>query len=285
MKEKIGKILLSFCIVLFIGFSIYLIVDNEINYYNAKKLAKEIQDSAIIINNGKVIESNNNKLVFVSGKLNYDNQVLYDEVFNISAKTPRLLRLVEVYQWDRYKQNNKYIYYKKWSSELVDSTDFEEHDNPTEKRNGTRYYFADKISVGEFDLSQDQSYSFLICNKKMKLKEGLLLPEGFIIYDEYITNSKNPEEPEIGDVRISYSYNNWKNVTILAKQTNNTFDTYITSDKKEINIVKEGIHTLKEIDTSKIDSNKFSKWFLRIIGTSMIILSIIAIKELIKSDK
>lgn len=284
MKEKINKFSLVICIILLIAFAIYLIADNEKNYYEAKQLANEIKNSAITIKDGKVNKNNNDKLVFIFGKIDYDNQVLVDEVFDVNVKTPRLLRFVEVYQWDRYKKNNEYIYYKKWSSELIDSTDFKDHDNPTTKQNGTKYYFADKINVGEFELSDNQKYS-LSCNEEMRLNEDLILPSGYIIYKNYITNSKNLEEPEIGDVRVSFSYNNWENITILAKQSNNSFDTYITSDKKEINIIKEGIHTLEEIDTSKLESNKFSKWFLRIIGITMIILSIFALKTLKKTDK
>ena len=73
------------------------------------------------------------------------------------------------------------------------------------------------------------------------------LPKGYQISGDYITNSKNIDSPEVGDIRISYTYSPDKNISVLAKQKNNTFDYYVTKNKSKVNITLSGIKTGSEI--------------------------------------
>lgn len=286
MIKKSNTFFQIISIIVCFSFAIVLLLFNEIKHYENNKKSNELKNNTIVLEENKIDINNNNNLVLASGKLDYNNQVQIDNYFEIKVKTPKLLRYIEVYQWDRYKEKDSngkttYVYYKKWSSELIDSTNFIEHDNPTIKAHGTRFYLADSIKLGEFDLSKSQIKS-LPCNKQLKLKKDMNLPEGYKIYKNYITDSIDPKEPEIGDTRVSFSYNNWKSITILAKQSGNSFKNYYTYDKDKINILKEGKYTIDDISILYKRESKFTIWSVRFLGVILLIFNIKNIIEKIK---
>ena len=282
MKKTMNDIIIFLCIILFIIFSILLIIANEFNFDN--QIVRELKKNTVIVKDGKINKDNDNKLVFLTGKLDYNDQILHDDLCNFDIETPKLLRFVEVYQWDRYEEkdlngNISYKYYKKWSSELIDSSKFNDHENPTTKIAGTRYYYPDSIKVGEFKLSKKQK-EMLENQNKLKISDDFIIPDNYKVYKEYITNSNNPEEPEIGDNRISYYYNDWENITILAKQHKNSFKEHYLNDGNKINIIKKGILTFDEVIKPYKENSKFNKWVLRIVSIILLLFNINALISL-----
>ena len=98
---------------------------------NVKNIAttNEVEKTAIEVKSDKVESNNEGKLVIVSDKLNVIDEKVEDPDFNVSTKTAKLKRKVEIYQWEENEStdedgNTTYSYEKKWSEELIDSSNF-----------------------------------------------------------------------------------------------------------------------------------------------------------------
>ncbi len=229
-----------------------VIIVNYNNWYSNKDY-RLYKKNTTIITDGKVKEENEGKLVLVNGKLDYDDQELHDDYLGAKAKTARLTRIVRVYQWSETIETNSkgkkiYKYKKEWIHNLIDSDSFKEkdHENPKEKIVGSKFFFAKNIKVGEFELPKEKIES-LAFGKVLKLNSDIYLVPGFKIYKGCAVNSDDPKHPEIGDTQICYYYNDWKDVTILAKQTGNSFSEYKLNDRLTANYFEKGTYSLKEI--------------------------------------
>lgn len=248
-EEKVCKFTILFLIFIAI---ITFTIKSYNNYYENISI-NEIKNNTVIVNKNKIDESNNGKLVLLRGKFNERNNELADELFNISVNSVKLYRHVEVYQWIEIKEKDKngktiYRYEKVWSDKIIKSKKFKNSKkvNPNKMEYKSIFFTQDKITIGKYELSKLQKKN-ITCNAKLKLGNYYHIPESYTIYDNYFTNSINPEKPQIGDYRISYYYNDWEDITILAKQKNNSFDDYITKKKENINFIGDGTPTLVEI--------------------------------------
>lgn len=251
IEEKNNIYIMTILFLVIISFTT-IGITNYNNYYENKTI-KEIKKNAVIIKDGQVKKENEGKLVLVSGKLNYNDKFVYDDLFYVTSFSPKFLRYVEMYQWYEYKTTDKngktiYKYGKKWSNELIDSTNFKDkkHKNPKYKVAGTLFRYSKEIKVGDYILSQKQKEK-LPCKTRIKLSSNIPVYDSYRIYDNYIINSKDPENPEVGDNRVSYYYNDWEEITILAKQKNNSFDDYITNNNSKINIIIKNKQSIKKL--------------------------------------
>ena len=269
-------------ILLFGGIS--LLWWNEHNNVKNIKDVKEMRDQVIDVSSSKIDEANEGKLIATNGKLDYNDSVMTDSTFNISAKTPVLSRTVEMYQWVEESKTEDdtttYTYKKEWKDEIVDSTEFNSikgHENPAYMA-----YESDKIvtdedlKVGEFTLISSFK-DLLSTDKDVVPEEGIVLPEGYILFNKYITNSADMENPQVGDIRISYQKADYKDVSVLGKQVGDTIAEYTT--KKNTNIKKivkgttNGTGMINEIESA----NKFMKWVYRFLGIFLIVIGISSI--------
>lgn len=243
MKNKKNRLYL-YCIIFLILLSLTTIIIKKYNKFYDNLTRSELKKHTKTISNKTINSNYNGELVLLKGKLQYKNEILTDNLFNIEIKTPRLFRYVEIYQWVEHKEINKkgkkvYKYEKVWSDKIIKSKKFKKksHINPTKKIIKSKSFTHDTIKIGEFELSKKQKKN-IGCNIRLKLSSNFEIPhKNYIIYDNYFTNSKNPEKPKIGDYRISYYYSDWKNVTVLAVQSNNTFTDFISKKKEKINYI------------------------------------------------
>lgn len=258
MKNKRG-IIFGLIIILV---SIVLLIMNENKYINIYKSMQIERDNVTDIENDMVNDLYEDSLVCVSGKVSI-NETLKDSKFGVSVKSPKLVRVVEMYQ---YKQNgNKYN--KVWSSELFDTSYSEEYKNPVSMPYSSTSYFASDVKVGAFRLSFEQ-LSNLDANKYYsEFNQNIISSLGYVINDKYITNSSDINNPKIGDIRISFKYNDYKEISVLALQKSDTFETYNSSNGEVINEVVKGIKTGNEILDDISDNNKILLWGLRVVLT------------------
>ena len=254
---------------------------NEQNNVKNIKNVKELRDQVIDVSSSKVDDKYEGKLIATKCKLEYNNATISDDVFKVSAETPVLVRTVEYYQWveDSETSDDKttYTYSKEWSEKIIDSEDFnakEGHENNFNvKYESERFETEETLKVGAFSLISDFK-KLLSADSNVAIDENIELPEGYKIYNKYITSSADVENPQVGDVRVSYTKNSYKEVSVLGKQTGDTIGDYTT--KKNTNIkrlvegTKNGAGMINDIETA----NKFTKWLYRIIGTLLIIMAI-----------
>lgn len=274
VKEKRMKKLNDYMINIIAGISL-IILALVLLIWNESKIAKdlaasrEVEKNVNSISADKIIKDNDSKLVFLTGEVKVSDTV-EDLIFNVSVVSPKMVRIVEVYQW-QYKNGG---YEKVWSEDLINSSDFNDSTkiNPTEKTYLNKDYKASIVKVGSFTLSNTQKDSLL--SKKMLTTLSTTGAEklGYKIKDAYYISSIDPNNPEIGDVRVSFYYNDIKTISILALQTNNTFSTYITDLGRIINNIYENGITLKNAIESIDKTNELLNWILRGVG---LIISIV----------
>ena len=254
---------------------------NEQNNVKNIKNVKELRDQVVDVSSESVKDEFNGKLIATSGKLDYNNDTITDSLFGINAQTPVLVRTVEVYQWvessETKDDTTTYTYSKEWSEKLVDSSDFNSpsgHENPSVKKyESERFETEETLKVGAYSLISSFK-KLLPADKTVGIDETIQLPEGYKIYNKYITNSADVESPVVGDIRISYAKNDYKEVSVLGKQTGDTIGEYTT--KKNTNIKKlvsgetNGAGMINEIESA----NNMMKWIYRVLGTLLVVIAI-----------
>lgn len=249
-KNKYLYCCLALILLLIITFGIKLFN----NYYDTMSI-KEIKKNTIVLKNNKDT-SNDGHLVLLNGKIKTSNGLLNDDLFNTNVESTRLFRNVEVYQWIEYKEKDKngkivYKYKAGWFDQKIDSSEFRKKNkvNPNKWQYKAKYINPEQIKIGNFELSKSQIKK-IPCNIRLKLGSNNILKDGFIIYDNYFTNSIDPEKPKVGDYRISYYYNNWDYITVLALQKNNSFEDYITKKGEKVNIIAGDKFSLNQLEDS-----------------------------------
>ena len=280
--KKIGESFkgIVFGFLLLIG-GIILLWWNEGNNVRNLKTTAEMSKSYIDVSSEVVKPENEGKLVATSGPL-LNEQELVDTTFNVKQVTPILRRVVEVYQWveqsdtDSETNETTYTYKKEWSNTIINSSSFAKagHDNPTEKPYDDEYYTSTEVKVGAFTLSSNQVNDLSMEGVYANYDEETINGLGYKITGKYVTNSVDPANPQIGDARISFVYNNSTEISVLAVQTGNSFTDFVSKAGKTINRIMDGKHSGAEMIEVIKKENKMLKWGLRVAGAFMIIASI-----------
>ena len=282
--KRIGnsfKGILGGIVVIIIG--VCLLWWNEGNNVKNLKTTAEMDKTVIDVKSDSIDSKNDGKLIATSGKL-INEKELTDSKFGVTVKTPILKRLVEVYQWDEESHTDDdgdttYSYEKKWSSDIIDSSDFHNagHDNPKSKLYEDEVYTSDDVKVGAFSLSSNQINSLSTKGNFTDFNEETLNTLNLKVSSTYATNSEDLDNPKVGDVRISFIYNNSSDVSVLAVQSGKTFTDFVSSAGKTVNRVMDGTHSGSEMINVIKSENNFLKWILRLVGTLLCVIGFGAI--------
>lgn len=278
---KSGSGFLAGLVFLFIGVSI--LWNNEERTVKTQKAINEAKKVYIDVKSNRIDKKNEGKLVATKGKLSTkEDTILKDKKYGISVNAIKMKRNVEMYQWDEDcetddNDNTKCTYKKVWSDTLIDSEDFQEsgHENPTSFSVDSDEYVADEVKLGEYILPEELVKK-LKYNKKKDSEELTNeynnSSEKIIVSDRYLTDVKE-DNPEIGNIRISYLYLSPITVSVMGVQTDNTFEAFTSKKGADIYTIVEGNKTGAQILEDMQKSNKIMKWILRFLGTFVIIIS------------
>ena len=269
---------------------LFLVIGIGVLWYNEGRTVKtqsainEASKKYTDVSSEKIDEKYEGKLVATKGKINTSESTqLKDDKFGINVQAAKLTRTVEMYQWkeecetdDNDKKNCKYE--KVWEDSVIDSTEFTQagHTNPNTLPYENETYIADNVKIGAYTLPEELIRK--VSNNKKKSTEELTEEynksiEGLNVVDNYLTNVKE-NTPEIGDIRISYQYLTDQTVSVLAVQTNNTFEAFTSKKGKDIYEIRTGNYTGAQILEKMTKSNNTWKWILRFIGTFVVIAAI-----------
>ena len=281
--KKIGdsfKGILGGIIAIIIG--VILLWWNEGNNVRNIKTTDEMMKTVIDVDSKAIDSANEGKLVATHGKL-VNEETLTDNVFGASIVTPKMVRTVEVYQWVEKEEDDDgtkhYSYTKEWSERLIDSSSFNQsgHENPKSKPYENSEMYTKDATVGAFRLSSDQIEMLSTEGVFVDYNAEKLTSLGYHLVGNYITNSKNYDNPEVGDVRIIINYNNSTDISVLAVQTGNTFTDFVSSVGKTHNRVVDGIHSGRDMINIIIKENKIIKWLLRFAGILLCVIGVATI--------
>ena len=277
-NNKKGSGVLGGLILLVAGIGI--LWSNEGRTVKTSSAIAEAKKSFIQVKSDKVEAKNDGKLIATKGKIDSDSlDELKDDTFKISVKAVKMRRNVEMYQWKEEcteeNEKTKCTYEKVWDSKLLDSSEYKEsgHENPTSMLYESETFISENVKLGAFTLPEELVKSLKF--DKMKTNDELTSQydnskEDIKVDGKYLTNVK--EEEKIGDIRISFEYTTAKNVSVMAVQTDDTFEAFTSKKGKDIYTIVEGNKTGTQILENMTSANKTMKWFLRGLGTVLMIL-------------
>lgn len=235
-----GKIILIIIVVYFSFFAV-------ININKEKDINKDILDKVIIVNDGRLDNNNEGKLVLVSGKIEYDKLVSFLEL-DESFGTIKISRKVEDYK-KIYNEDRKDYEYK-WV----------ERNKPLDNNNNdylNTLVSESKVSnvkIGSYNLD-DKGLELIPTDKYYSKQDNIgdLITTG-------IDYSRDPYEEDLieGDMKLTYKfYDLEKNpyLSILAVQKDNSFIPYVIDKKNSVYQVFVGKIDNKDKLSKELDLN------------------------------
>jgi uncharacterized protein (TIGR02996 family) len=237
----------------------------------------------------KVDAANEGKLVHVSGEAT-TAEPLVDPDFGISTPVLKLMRTVETYQWKETKKETKkddktitsYTYSKEWATSKP-KTNFEDpkgHVNPEEVPYKELELASSSAKLGAFMLTENQLKQMkgreplaitddLLKQRAAESKDrGELGSDGKLFVSQ--SGSSHVGEPEVGDVQVSYFVAKPQVITVVAKQTADTFAPYESSAGTHVDIIEPGAHDTKAMFAAAHGNSRIVHWAIRIFLTLLL---------------
>lgn len=88
-------------------------------------------------------------------------------------------------------------------------------------------------------------------------------------------STANPSAPEIGDVRITWTYiPETMPVSIASVQKENSFVPYIAENGYDVNLLYTGTHSMKAVFQKAHNENTILTWILRLVGWVMMFIGV-----------
>ncbi|MEN8163628.1 MAG: TMEM43 family protein [Acidobacteriota bacterium] len=263
---------------------------NEGRAVKRTKTLKEGGGAVIAINASVIDAGNEGQLVHLSGHAD-TTETLSDSTFGVSTQALKLIRTVEMYQWEeetssetKKKVGGKtetvttYNYTKEWSSSLNESGRFkhpEGHQNPSAMSYSSTESVAETITLGGFRLSPS-----LVA--RINNSTGLSIPADHAIPEALGNQARlnsggfyigpNPSDPQIGDLRITFSEVQPTDVSIVARQVSDTFEPYLTKVGGTIELLQNGTVSAEAMFQQAQQSNTIMTWVLRAVGFFLMFL-------------
>jgi len=265
--------------LLIIG-AIILIFWNESHSVRVLKSLKE--GAAKVVEADEFDADNDGELVHVTGDTASD-QTLRDPVFGVNSLGIRLNRDVQVYAWTEKESSSSstsatgtkttkktYTYEKKWVSSLPKSSQFKQpegHENPSELKYRSTSFQADKVTLGDYTLDA-VLVGKLTNSKSVPLdKDSVKLPDGAQISGDRIYVGSDPDNPAIGDLRISESVVPTGPTSVVAGQgPKERLAPFETKAGESIGLIEPGTKTAAEMFANARAANRTFTWVARLGG-------------------
>ena len=282
-KQKSGIFGGIICILL----ATIILFYNEGRAVDTQKVINIAKKELIEVSPSTVDPNNEGKLIVTSGQINLLNDMVYDSEFNVSMKTGKLTRVVEMYQWterceDDSNGTETCTYTKKWSSDIIDDSDFSSgYNNPDTMPYESKTFIMDNVKLGAFKLNDNLLNQLSTRTEYKELSEDVANSKNLNIKDGAYTTYE--ETPEVGDVRISFLYNDAKDITIMGVQRADSFEEFKT-EKNDYTILalEEKILSGNEFTELLTSQNKTMTWIFRLVGTILMIAGVASILSIIK---
>lgn len=306
IKQSLGGIIFGF---FFIIGAFVLLWYNEGRAVKTAKGLKEGKGQVVTITPDSVDRKFDNRLIHFSGMAtSFDT--LRDNLLGVEIPGLVIKRNVEMYQWvEKSESETKdkiggaqettttYRYEKQWNGSLVSSSNFKEagHDNPTIMPVEGMMYEAQPITIGAYTINRGMAggfndYSSLplgtindtaIIEVKKMLKGTVDNPYNFSSQLRHQKTEKHlfvgrgtAASPDIGDIRISYSYVPFGVYTVVCRQENGQLMAHTTSKGTYIQMLRKGSFSAEEMFDKALKENSVLTWILRVVGFLVMFMAI-----------
>jgi hypothetical protein len=254
---------------------------------------RAVQTARSIAEGGKVVidvepnpldRANEDKLIHVSGNAGAAAPLI-DSEFGVSAVALHLNRIAEMYQWkeEKHEETHKslggseettttYTYTKVWSDQAINSQNFRQsggHSNPPKKYNGFDATAAD-ATLGDFhpsaralDLLPLTSPLRVDAAAADKLKTRIAHIQ---VADGKFVIGADPDNPQIGDYRISYLTAPLGEASFVGRQAGSDIVQYQTKAGDRLLMAASGDESAAQMFKEAEEWNLYLTFAIRIGG-------------------
>ena len=277
--------------VICIPLSFILLWMNEENSARSHAGLSELSRLAVTVPADRVDAGNEGKPVHLTGNA-VTEEVLKDELFQVSATALRLITSVRMFQWHEdattetkttagggEKTVTTYEYKKDWSSYPIDSSSFsypEGHENPPMPYQSAEL-LTEKATVGAFRLNEDLMSQIggevpleLTAENRAALPEAMRAD--FKDSDSGYYQGEDPLVPAVGDLRVSFSVVPPSLVSFIAKQKGDTFEAFVARNGRTFSPLRMGELSAEEVITAERGELKILTWTIRIVGLVLMVI-------------
>lgn len=277
---------------------------NEGRTVKTTRMLKEAQGVCVELGDiNQVNAEMNGKMIHASGFADTQD-VLTDGQFDISIVGIKLIRSTEYYQWVEHQHSETkdkvgggqetvttYTYSKEWVSSPVNSSSFEDPqyrgiDNSVLLNVEDKTWQAENVTFGAYkfpaslieQMSKTEPLNIELKPEVVQTYEAdfhrvynvtdaqtFLHPSGNVLYI-----GVNPNNPTVGDVRVTYKKVLPGDVSILAKVNGNTFEKFTAKNGYSLITLEDGTVSMDEMFANEHASNKTMGWILRILGILLV---------------
>ncbi len=267
--------------------SLVMLVWNESNAVDDIKANEELADKVLSVSSESVDAGNEGGLVHLNGPAKTDG-IVKNEAFGIEENAVRLSWQADIYQWvEKSESKTKkklgggeetvttYTYEQQWVGKPVDSSGFKEagHANVGEAvyRNGSSQ--AESVTVGAFQiptgLIEKMSWS-----EPYPIKELPTEMEGKGILSGGVFHTGKPDQPNVGDEKVSFSLTRPDDVSVMAVQSGETLTPFKAENGKVRFLLSQGLLSAEEMIVEEKKKAKFLRWILRGGGVALMFFGI-----------
>ena len=307
MKNSLGGIGTGF--LLFIGATV-LLWWNEGRAVKTAKAINETEDVCVEMDNINKLDAQfNGQVVHATGNAT-TNDSLVDAEFETGAVAVRLTRSVEYYQYVEEKheethdnvggsQDKKitYTYKETWTDSPVNSGEFKDpsyqNKNFVFSNVETKESFAENVAFGAYKLNEKQIKSIsgdvaqdlnvssskvaawnkacvaVAKSRGIEASDSMVHVNGNVVY-----YGVNPNSPQIGDVKVTFTKVLPGAISIIAKVSGNTFTDYTAKNKNKFSRLEMGTKDAAEMFENSRDENSTLTWILRVLGIVLVIVGL-----------
>lgn len=291
MKQSVGGVVFGF------GLMLAMLVLLFTNEGRAVKTARGLEQgigAVVPASAQKVDPDMEGKLVYLAGQTTAPAPVV-DPQTGVQAPALRLARKVEMYQWVESSTSKKevalggtettttqYDYAPQWQGQQQDSSRFKQaegHVNPVMALgNGT--YTADGVQLGNWSIDAPvlaqlpTSQALAAPQVDVPTLQAMLrttLPVNVV--DGVVVVSANPQQPSVGDYRITYELAPVQAISVVGRQADNSLRPWKSSTGTELLLVNPGEVPAQQMFDQAISANTMMTWIWRMVGTVLMIVA------------
>jgi len=266
----------------------------------AKSIKNAVEQTTPVASLDNYDQSLNGQMICASGFAKTDDYVS-DPYFGIGETAIRIERNVEFFQWVEHSQSKTedkvggkqettttYTYSKAWTSSPINSSDFKdpEYQNKNFVVMGnmeSAKFQAKNVTVGAYILPENMISSIsgsepiaasISADRIADLNKTVAqtLSKGDSLNFVTVTNNQiylgeNPNNPAIGDIKITFTKVMPATVTVWARVVNNTFEHYVDAKHgKGVGGLYMGTRSLDSLQEQAESTNNFMTWLFRLFG-------------------
>jgi hypothetical protein len=286
--SRLGSSLIAAVIgLILVPAAIVLLYWNEGRAVDAIRALNRGAAAIVEVNSAAVDPAADGRLVHLSGPLQATTPAT-DPVFGVTGDgLARLSRTVQMYQWEEQSSTTSqqnvggsktsqttYTYKREWSARPVDSSHFKVlggHQNPR-MRSQSAIFDGGEVRLGAYRLDPsvlDKLTAFT------PLRPQAPPPSGYQVSGDEFYAGQNPDQPAIGDVKVSFTAVAAQTVSVAAAQSSEVLTALRDSNGYTIALAEPGVASAATLFHDERKSESTLTWILRAVGFVVMLIGFV----------